>query len=59
MKFIKCKNAIVNVAEIKAIYTHDQYLYIECTEKEYSIYFDSAIGAREELNRIYKELEEL
>ena len=57
MKFIKIKNTIVNVAEIKSIYTHDQLLYIECTDKVYRFDFGTEMGAREELNRIYKQLE--
>lgn len=57
MKFIKIKNTIVNVAEIKSIYTHDQLLYIECTDKVHRFDFGTEGGAREELNRIYKQLE--
>ena len=57
MKFIKIKNTIVNVAEIKSIYTHDQHLYIECTDKVHRFDFGTEIGASEELNRIYKQLE--
>lgn len=57
MKFIKIKNTIVNVAEIKSIYTHDQLLYIECTDKVHRFDFGTEMGAREELNRIYKQLE--
>lgn len=57
MKFIKIENTIVNVAEIKSIYTHDQILTIECTDKVHRFYFGTEMGAREELNRIYKQLE--
>lgn len=57
MKFIKIKNTIVNVAEIKTIYTHDQLLYIECNDKYHRFDFGTEIGAMEELNRIYKQLE--
>ena len=57
MKFIKIKNTILNVAEIKSIYTHDQLLYIKCTDKVRRFYFGTEMGAREELNRIYKQLE--
>lgn len=57
MKFIKIKNTIVNVAEIKSIYTHDQFLYIECTDKVHRFDFGAEMGAKEELNRIYKQLE--
>lgn len=57
MKFIKIKNTIVNVAEIKSIYTHDQLLCIECTDKVHRFYFGTEMGAMEELNRIYKQLE--
>lgn len=57
MKFIKIKNTIVNVAEIKSIYTHDQLLYIECTGEVHRFDFGTEGGAREELNRIYKQLE--
>ena len=57
MKFIKIKNTIVNVAEIKLIHTHDQRLYIECTDKVHIFDFGTEGEAREELNRIYKQLE--
>jgi hypothetical protein len=57
MKFIKIKNTIVNVAEIKLIYTHDQILTIECTDKVHRFNFGTENGARDELNRIYKQLE--
>lgn len=57
MKFIKIKNTVVNATEIKSIYTHDQLLYIECTDKVYRFYFGTEMGAIEELNRIYKLLE--
>lgn len=57
MKFIKIKNTIVNVAEIKSIYAHDQLLYIECNDKVHRFDFGTEMGAREELNRIYKQLE--
>lgn len=56
MKFIKIENKIVNVAEIKSIYTHDQLLCIECTDKVHRFDFGSEMGAREELNRIYQQL---
>lgn len=57
MKFIKIKDTIVNVAEIKSIYTHDQLLYIECTDKVHRFDFGTEMGAMEELNRIYKQFE--
>lgn len=57
MKFIKIKNTIVNVAEIKLISTHDQFLYIESTDIVHKFDFGTEIGAMEELNRIYKQLE--
>ena len=57
MKFIKIKNTILNVVEIKSIYTHDQYLVIECTDEVHRFDFGSEMYAREELNRIYKQLE--
>lgn len=57
MKFIKIQNTIVNVAEIKSIYTHNQLLCIECADKVHRFYFGTEMGAREELNRIYKQLE--
>ena len=57
MKFIKIQDTIVNVEGIKSIYTHDQYLVIECANKNYRFIFDSQMGATEELNRIYKQLE--
>lgn len=57
MKFIKIENTIVNVAEIKSIYTHAQILTIECTDKVHRFYFGTEMEAREELNRIYKQLE--
>lgn len=57
MKFIKIKNTIVNVAEIKSIYTHDQLLSIECTDKVHRFAFGTEMGAMKELNRIYKQLE--
>lgn len=57
MKFIKIENTILNVAEIKSIYTHDQLLYIECTNEVHRFDFGTEMGAREELYRIYKQLE--
>lgn len=57
MKFIKIKNKIVNVADIKSIYTNDQLLCIECTDKIYRFDFGTERGAMEELNRIYEQLE--
>ena len=57
MKFIKIKDTILNVAEIKSIYTHDQLLYIECTDNVLIFDFGTEMGAMVELNRIYKQLE--
>lgn len=57
MKFIKIENTILNVAEIKSIYTHDQHLCIECTAEVHRFDFGSEMYAMEELNRIYKQLE--
>ena len=56
MEFIKCENIIVNVSEIKTVRTHDQYLFIECRDKEYNIYFNSESEAKHELYRIYEVL---
>ena len=57
MKFIRIKDTILNVAEIKSIYTHDQWLVIECTDENHRFDFGSQMYARDELNRIYKQLE--
>lgn len=57
MKFIKIQNAIVNVAEIKWIYTLDELLCIECLGQVHRFDFETEGGAMEELNRIYRQLE--
>ena len=59
MKFVKCNNFIVNASLIKAIVPLGQYVEIDCTDKVYRAYFNSDREAINEVNRIYKELEQL
>jgi hypothetical protein len=52
-KFIKCQDVIVNTNDIKSISAHGQRLTIKCTDEDYNIYFSTAAGVEDELNRIY------
>ena len=45
MKFLRIKNTILKVEEIKSIYTIDQCLVIECTEKKSYICFRLSNGS--------------
>lgn len=53
MAFIGSKGIIVNTNDIKSVTAHGQYIFIECENKEYRIYFNSENEAKNELNRIY------